>query len=233
LGQWLGVEIIGNRTVPGATWNGVKLKGRVFRIHVKDNKTNVIQKLQIKDKPYPALVQRRIGKGTLTYTPVSIGKENVQNPIRNHRKWTWSANPKINDLFASVLQTAMPKPKAFSSDADPRLRLACWKYTDQPVWMVHVLNCTGAAMKPGQILGDTPPKNPFPKLKEDVVFHLNPGKVADIGAITAYWTSPDEPGKRTPLQVTRQSGGTITVTIPRHLVKAYGIAYIQTGTSGV
>lgn len=227
IGEWLTMRSIGDRTVKGASIDGNNLEMGALRVKV-DSKRDVAKTLVIRNHEYPAFVSRKMGHGRVTYFAAYLGAENVQREIRNGQTWVWSPKPWARELLAEALSIASGGDFAFTSAADPRLRMKCWKYTDEPVWMVHLLNCTGASMKPGQVLGGTPPADPFPALVEDVKFDLALSDEVEGMKLDAYWVSPDEPGVRRPLNITRATTPhAVSVVVPKDYVKAYGIAVIE------
>ena len=85
---------------------------------------------------------------------------------------------------------------------------------------IHFLNATGSHLKPGETI-PTAMKTPvFPPLANDITFAV-PRKTAK-----AYAVSPDYDGKR-PLECKPLPNGHTQIRLPKELLKAYTIVYIE------
>ena len=122
--------------------------------------------------------------------------------------------------FSAWLADACRGATAWSVENLPdRVFTTIWREKDGAT-VVHFLNATGRDIAVGEKMKPDAPKDPFPALEKDVVFTIVGGKSA-----TAY--SPDFGFGGRSLAARRNADGTLTVTLPKELLKAYTIVRIK------
>ena len=185
-------------------------------------------------------------RGGRVYMRPTAGSRNAVGEPRPEGALDYPLSPSAGAFFAKELTP--PNKKVFSYDAARarafRAEIAklvagadVWR-TDAPggvfttVWretkgpdgratVVHFLNATGCDdLKVGETCTFASPKVPFPALEKDVVFTIGGGKSA-----TAY--SPDFGFGGRSLAARRNADGTLTVTLPKELLKGYTIVRIK------
>ena len=102
----------------------------------------------------------------------------------------------------------------------PRLVHSELYYCKSGGYVAHFLNGTGTELEKGQMITGGLHKEAWPALNADITFTLR-----DSSVKKAYAVSPDFAG-RIPLAV-KNVGGKSEVTLPKGLLKAYAIVYIE------
>jgi len=110
-------------------------------------------------------------------------------------------------------------------DAPGKVFTTLWREADGTL-VAHFLNATGCDdLKVGERCTFDSPKVPFPALEKDIVFTVPGGEAA-----TAY--SPDFAFGGRPLATRRNADGTLTVTLPKELLKGYALVKIPAKGKG-
>ena len=172
------------------------------------------------------VVTRPCGKGRIVYTPALRGEECFlpeQSPSR-----VCQARPSAaaDANFRREMADWTKDASWWRIKASDKVYTAVWREKDGSV-VIHFLNLTGV---PDVQVGETPssraPDPAFPSLAEDLVFTVPEGR-------SAVAVSPDFAGARA-LSAVRNADGTLTVTLPVALLRAYTLVRVagMTGTEG-
>ena len=136
------------------------------------------------------------------------------------RVWNFDPDPVAEKKFREQLAGLVKGATVWSVRGAPdKVYTSIWKEKGGDT-VIHFLNSTGTNIKPGEKMKPEAPVPTFPELKEDIVFTI-PG--ANVAKVTA--ASPDFEGVRE-LTFEKNPDGTVTVTLPRDLLKAYTLVRI-------
>jgi hypothetical protein len=94
---------------------------------------------------------------------------------------------------------------------------------DKTMTLVHLYNGTGVHMKKGERVSGQQPKNPFPPLKEDLVFEIT---LDQAGPLQGELVSPDFTGSR-PVEVEKIGERRYRVRVAKADLQAYAIVRLR------
>ena len=153
------------------------------------------------------------GKGRFVYTPALRGEEcflESQTPSR-----ACPARPSVaaDAEFRQEVAEWSKNATWWKIDAPDKVYTSVWREKDGAL-VVHFLNLTGVPdVKVGEMPSARAPDPAFPPLEKDLVFTVPEGR-------TALAVSPDFEGQRK-LPVVAHADGSLTVTLPASLFRAY------------
>lgn len=171
------------------------------------------------------ILSARIGEGSLVWSAAGIGLENFEADGRHTREWHYRENPELLKVFQQVMNPFL-EGSSFRAVTIPEA-VKVRVYRDKPelgeTIYVHMYNATGAIIrKHGEMMKMIPTANPFPALREDLMFEVN----VPEGNYQAVLASPDYP-EIVELAVERTDKDTVRVTVPARALKAYALIRVQ------
>ncbi|MFW5868114.1 MAG: hypothetical protein ACOCX2_09875 [Armatimonadota bacterium] len=174
----------------------------------------------------PLLTRREVGSGEVWYFAVKAGQlgfETPQLPAKYARGggYTPPEAPEMIDALQKNADTVIADSPRFALEGVDARGLLAWVYEAEhdgrPARAVHLLNCTGRHLQPGEEVEfdhDEPP--PMPVLPE-MTMRL-PGVVAE-----AVLATPER--EETPALQTRMEHGVTMVTIPADSFETYAVVW--------
>lgn len=166
------------------------------------------------------LVERPSGKGRYLYSFAPRGIPFCQPESTSPYPFKFDpdlvAERKFWDEVAAWAAPAM----WWRIDAPEQVYTSLWREKDGTL-VIHFLNATGVHNVPWENLTSEAPDPAFPALTKDIVFTLPKG----LGT-AALATSPDFAGEKS-LPVILQSDGSLAVTLPKELLKAYTLVRVR------
>jgi len=174
-------------------------------------------RLLLTTEALPELTERQVGKGKIYRQPVKLGPlafENQQMPTSIYKSaFTPPKDTRAIEQIGEIVSRILADVPRFRIEGAPRGLLA-------PIYrvgtrrIVHLLNASGRALKPGDGI-DNPKRGelPMPRLPA-MTLHL-PGRVS-----SAVLATPERPDT-IPLEVSAAS----TIKIPAGSFKIYGVVY--------
>lgn len=195
--------------------------------HVRANEgANVLARVQEAAEAAPLLTIRTLGGGEIWYLAAKAGRlayEQAQLPGKYARGggYTPPEAPEVADALRTIAGDALEGTPHFALQGLDLPGLLAWVYRTErdgrPARCVHLLNCTGRDLQPGDEIAfdhDNPP--PTPALPE-LTMRL-PGGVGE-----AVLATPERDGSQA-LEVTTGAGGA-TLTIPAESFSTYGVIW--------
>lgn len=179
----------------------------------------------------PAIVVNRYGKGKCVSLACKLGAINYEPEASAGDKWNFEKNQELAELLVKVVRLAADDAFDVKAASLPEqvLMSVCLQKEKQKndCILVHLLNATGAAkLKKGDIVPSKKAGEPFPAIKQDLVFAI---RAANI--INGYIVSPDYPDKR-PVTLEKSGNGYTKVTVKKDDLKAYAIVYLELDNTG-
>jgi hypothetical protein len=172
----------------------------------------------------PAVVMNRHGKGACLYLAARIATLNYQREMTIHNPWTYAPNQPAAALLVDLVGRLLPEGSALKADQVPDQVVMSLYRQDQDGkrrWLVHMLNATGARLKPGEKIPARKSQPAFPPLAQDLVFDLR------IKSPTrAFIVSPDYPDQR-PVAIADAGKGYQRITVPKENLQAYSVVYVD------
>jgi hypothetical protein len=167
----------------------------------------------------PLAYETRYGKGRILYTPIEFGNT-IWIPEQNIGKSLAGVRYPVCESAANALyDLALVGQNTWDPGDTPEAVLTGIFEVDGKL-AIHFLNATGSHLKPGETI-PTAMKTPvFPPLANDITFAVA------RKATKAYAVSPDYDGKRA-LECKPLPGGKTQIRLPKELLKAYTIVYIE------
>lgn len=159
--------------------------------------------------------EKSLDKGRIVYTPALRGEEFFQVLQMTHRPYDFCPDPMREATFRREIVSCASS--WWKIRAPETVYTALWREADEAV-AVHFLNLTGVKPKLGVKPAAEAPDPAFPPLDQDIEFVVPEGDVAVA-------VSPDFNGQRT-LPSVRCADGSLAVTLPKELLKAYTLVRI-------
>lgn len=121
-------------------------------------------------------------------------------------------------FYRSILKSAVGKSSALQTDAPEKVFMTLYREKDQV--LVHLLNGMAGGMKKGEKGTVKFKGHPFPALKKDISI-----TVPCFGKKGVFAVSPDFKGRKK-LAAGYNADGTVTVVLPKELLKGYTLIRI-------
>jgi len=166
----------------------------------------------------PIAAEYKYGKGRVIACAVKLGAELFEPEVGSGGKWSYKHNDNIDRLFRQLLADGIGEGAYWQTNAPDRVYTALWREKNET--LIHWLNGTGFDMKSGDVLGNYAPALPYPAMAKDITFTL-PGTFTCARAV-----SPDFAGSK-PLKMVQNKNNTVTVTLPKELLKTYTIVRLK------
>ncbi len=202
-------------------WPGASIK----RMGVQEG-TRVFESAPRADRNSALLTNRQVGEGEIWYFAVKAGMlafEEPQLPSKYARGggYTPPQTPEMVDALQAIAVTALGDTPRFAVEGIDARGLLAWVYEAEhegrPARAVHLLNCTGRDLRPGEEVEfdheNPPPMPPLPEMTMQL-----PGVVAEVVLATP------EAEKPVALQMHAEDGRT-TLTIPAESFSTYGVVW--------
>ena len=169
---------------------------------------------------YPLMVKKSYGKGTFYYQPITLAFHLNAPEGYVGKKFDFEIDPWLDKVFRGVLSKIIGNANIWTVDA-PDLVLTSIFKQDNSLYC-HFFNATVGPVAKGEVITFGVPKPAFPAIEKDISFTIKSAKPAKVVAI-----SPDFPDEK-PLQFSCDaSRGTVSVVLPKELLKAYTIVRID------
>lgn len=147
-----------------------------------------------------------------------------ESVLPNHfvktQKFESCVKPEGEAEFRARVAAAVGAATVWRVDAPDRVCTSLWREETGAV-CAHFLNLTGCGPKEGDVLDWTVPGEAYPALGKDIVFAL-----PDAAGRKAVAVSPDFEGVR-PLATVSNPDGSLTVTLPKELLRVYTLVRIR------
>ena len=166
------------------------------------------------DTGNPLHVERKYGKGLFIYCSVPVASQFYARECTPPNKWNYNPDMTLYRMFCEELGKVFAGSTVWETNAPSGVYTALWREDDGAV-VVHFLNATGTNIKFGEAMAFNAPDPAYPDIATDIQF-----TIPAANATTAYAASPDYEGDR-PLEMKDNGDGTVTVTLPKELIKRY------------
>lgn len=167
----------------------------------------------------PLIVGRKYRKGKFYYSATSIPAAFFVHECQVKNDWPYRWNKELETFFQQLFRE-VARPAAVWEVKAPRLVHSELYRNPSGGYIAHFLNASGTELAKGEKIIGGLHKEPWPALSEDITFTLRDGK-----GKSAYAVSPDFAGRK-PLTV-RSTGEKAEIILPKELLKAYTIVYIE------
>ena len=160
------------------------------------------------------------GRGRFAYFPKLAAARFYQPEVDVGDKWSFKTDPDGVIAFRKVLSDLLGDAVWWRVQAPEQVYTSLWRQRDGTL-AVHFLNATGVRPAPGDTVTKLSPNPAFPELAADIVFTF-PAK----GTKRVTVAGPELDGEM-PLPFAAHADGTVTVTLPKDLMKAYALVKIR------
>ncbi len=168
---------------------------------------------------YPLVYDAKFGKGRILYEAAPMGLSLFIGELgKVGGKWPYELDEALATLYRPYLGNLFGHATPWEVDAP--FKVATELYRQGDALVAHFLNGQGATLKKGDTYTVNPPGESWPPLQKDIQFTLNAS-----GVKTVYAVSPDFKGHQ-PVPFTR-NGDSITVTLPKSLLRAYTLVWMK------
>ncbi len=240
IGQWLDLQWSGNLMKGPLELEGeavgpqaMEFPDSILKVLAKTTTktTRLLAKACQGDTDSVAIAEGDVGQGKLLFVAPRLGAANYEPELTIGRKWEYRYNPHVAHLFQKMLKRARPGIPVFEAVAIPReVRISLYEQDDgdQTLCFVHLYNGTGATPQAGKNVPRTAPKEPFPQLPSDIVFHLT---LETQKEVTAELVSPDFELTRV-ARLEKLGEHRYRITVSKDDLKAYSIVRLRYEASG-
>lgn len=166
------------------------------------------------------LEERPFGKGRFVYSYAARGVPFCQPESTSPYPFKYDPDVVAERKFWDEVAAWAAPAMGWRVDAPEQVYTSLWREKDGTL-VIHFLNATGVHNVPWENLTSEAPNPAFPALAKDIVFTLPKGSGS-----AAVATSPDFAGEK-PLAAVRQTDGSLTVTLPNELLKAYVLIRVK------
>ena len=163
----------------------------------------------VKEREYPAALEKRVGKGRLVYYPALYGQNNASAELMVGNKWQFVPDPALEDLQKSLLEELAGATRRWDAEGLPEDVFSSVWEQDGALYL-HLLNAVDSMPKAGTVVTAQLPRDAFPPLTQDLAIRFRGREVKE-----AYAVSPEWEGRR-PLKV--EAG---KVVLPKEMFKIY------------
>ncbi|MBE6366741.1 MAG: hypothetical protein E7052_02375 [Lentisphaerae bacterium] len=194
-------------------------KSMWYRLSKPFPKKSLLWGLNENNKLLPVFAEAAYGKGRFYYEIIPLAQLLFFDEGRILEPWRNQLDEKLAAQYAQALRKIFSNALYWQTDAPQKVYSSI--YRQDKALAVHFLNGMGAHLKKGEPLPMSLPKVPFPPLKKDITFTIPAENVQSV-----YAVSPDFDGRK-PLSFKANSDQTVTIVLPKDLLKAYTIVWIK------
>jgi hypothetical protein len=239
IGSWLGLRFNGKMTDKAAVTSlfgpvigpqPMEMSEPVIEI-TRDGRggdaPEILAQAKVGDQSFIAIARGPVGKGTLVIATPRLGDMNVEMETTIDEPWTYQYNARMGALFDCLVRPLLGEHPVFEAIQIPReVRTTVYHQENAEhgtMTLVHLYNGTGVKIVKDQKVPRSPSADPFPSLKEDIVFEI---ALHRGGPVTAQVVSPDYTGVRKAM-TDALDDNRYRVTVSSDALKAYSIVKIM------
>ena len=170
-----------------------------------------------KDQKYPLMIEKKYGKGTFFYQPITLAFHLNAPEGYVGKKFDFQIDPWLDKTFRNLLSQIIGDAAYWSTNAPDLLLTTIYRQDNETI--IHFLNAMAGAPAFNTPVEYGVPEPAFPPLQEDVTFTIpcvNPARV--------YAVSPDFDGE-IDLKFT-VANGKLTATLPKQYMYVYTLVKI-------
>lgn len=237
IGSWIGLKFDGKLSALPVTLDG-KIIGEspldfpeavisVSRDPRSRMEPEILAHAKAGGQSYIAIAKGKVGKGTLIIATPRLGEANCELETTIDETWNYQYNARIGDLFANLVKQLMSDRPVFKAVQIPTaVRTSVYRQPEgdgKTMTLVHLYNGTGVHMKVGEKVGRAPSADPFPALKQDIIFEVS---LPTNDPVRADLVSPDFNSARA-IGVQSIGDRRYRVTVNKDDLKAYAIVRLR------
>ena len=167
----------------------------------------------------PGVVEKPYGKGRILYFPARIEEQFYAADVPAGKTSSYECPQELYSAYQTILEKLVGGASLLKTDAPAKIFMTLYREGDQV--LVHLLNGLATGNKKGDYITAGFKGTPFPPLEKDITF-----TVPAFGENEIFAVSPDFEGRK-PLEGTYHDNGTVTVTLPKELLKGYTLVRIR------
>lgn len=170
-------------------------------------------------KSLPGVIAKKVGKGVIVYSPVRLEERAYAPDTASGKVAKFVYETELLALLRKELGIHLQGASLLTTNAPMKVPMTLFREKDQI--LVHLINGQGGGLTNGKKVSWKFYGNAFPAIPEDITF-----TVPYIGKNAVFAVSPDFKGRKA-LKAVYHDNGTVTVTLPKELLKTYTLVRIQ------
>ena len=167
----------------------------------------------------PGVIGKKVGKGRIFFFPARLEELFYCPDVSWGKVSEFDYDAKLAAFYRGILGKIIGNTSLLKTDAPEKVFMTLYREKDQV--LVHLLNGLASGHSKGDQVPNTFKKAPFPALTRDITI-----TVPAFGKNEIYAVSPDFAGRKK-LSGEYHADGTVTVTLPKELLKGYTLIRIR------